>query len=261
MPIANIEDTFLYYEDTGRGSPIVLTTGLGAGAEARAELIAGLAKHHTVLTYDHRGTGRSGPASHPQTIEEFADDIVGLMAAAHIDRAAVIGLSTGTGIATALAGHYPDRVSHLILGAPWTHGDADLHVLQNTRMAAARTMPADFYIHFNSILIYPPEFRRKHFQRFEMMAAKALKSPQDPVAISVRLAAILAFDARELYKKIKCPTLVLGARDDLVMPYWFAQDAAAAISNSRLVIYEHGGHMFPETRISDFLQEVNSFLT
>jgi pimeloyl-ACP methyl ester carboxylesterase len=54
---------------------------------------------------------------------------------------------------------------------------------------------------------------------------------------------------------------VLGARDDLVMPYWFAQDAAAAISNSRLVIYEHGGHMFPETRTSDFLQDVNSFLT
>ena len=154
-----------------------------------------------------------------------------------------------------------DRVSHLILGAPWTHGDADLHVLQNTRMAAARTMPADFYIHFNSMLIYPPEFRRKHFQRFEMMAAKALQSPQDPVAISARLDAILAFDARELYKNIKCPALVLGARDDLVMPYWFAQDAAAAISNSRLVIYEHGGHMFPETRTSDFLQDVNSFLT
>ena len=71
----------------------------------------------------------------------------------------------------------------------------------------------------------------------------------------------LAFDARELYKKINCPALVLGARDDLVMPYWFAQDAAAAIPNSRLVIYEHGGHMFPETRTSDFLQEVNAFIS
>ena len=111
------------------------------------------------------------------------------------------------------------------------------------------------------MLIYPPEYRRKHYKRFESMATQALKSPQDPVKISARLDAILAFDARGLYKKISCPTLVLGARDDLVMPYWFAQDAAAAISNSRLVIYEHGGHMFPETRTSAFLQEVNSFLT
>ncbi len=93
------------------------------------------------------------------------------------------------------------------------------------------------------------------------MAAQALKSPQDPVKIAARLDAILAFDARELYKKINCPALVLGARDDLVMPYWFAQDAAAAIPNSRLVIYEHGGHMFPETRTSDFLQEVNAFIS
>ncbi len=261
MPTTTVEDTFLFYEVTGQGLPIVLTTGLGAGAEARAELIAGLAKHHKVLTYDQRGTGRSGPASQPQSIEDFAADIVTLMDAANIDRAAIIGLSTGTGIATTLAANYSNRVSHLILGAPWTYGDADLHVLQNTRKTAARTMPADFYIHFNSMLIYPPEFRRKHFKRFENMAAQAFKSPQDPVKIAARLDAILAFDARELYKKINCPALVLGARDDLVMPYWFAQDAAAAIPNSRLVIYEHGGHMFPETRTSDFLQEVNAFIS
>ena len=261
MPTPTVEDTFLFYEVTGQGLPIVLTTGLGAGAEARAELIAGLAKHHKVLTYDQRGTGRSGPASQPQSIEDFAADIVTLMDAANIDRAAIIGLSTGTGIATTLAANYSNRVSHLILGAPWTYGDADLHVLQNTRKTAARTMPADFYIHFNSMLIYPPEFRRKHFKRFENMAAQAFKSPQDPVKIAARLYAILAFDARELYKKINCPALVLGARDDLVMPYWFAQDAAAAIPNSRLVIYEHGGHMFPETRTSDFLQEVNAFIS
>lgn len=259
MPKVNVGGAQIYYEIQGQGTPLVLTTGQGTGHEARARLVDGLARQHTVLSYDQRGTGRSDRvARQGHSIEELAQDITALMDSAGFSQAHVIGLSTGTGKATALAASHPQRVTRLVLGAPWTHGDAELHVLQNMRKAAARTMPADHYTHLNLLLIYPPEYRRQHFGQFARMAADA--TPQDADGISQRLDAILAFDARPLYPRISCPTLVMGARDDLVMPAWFARDAAGAIPGARLVELDGGGHLFAETRTDEFLRNVLPFL-
>jgi len=260
MPKVTIGGAQLHYDVVGKGRPLVLTTGQGTGPEARAELIDGLARHHAVLTYDQRGTGRSERVAQGQSIAQLAEDIVGLMDSAGFSKAHVLGLSTGTGKATALAAHHPDRVASLVIAAPWTHGDAHLHVIQNMRKAAARTMPPDHYAQLNALLIYPPEFRRDHADRFTRMAEHARQARQDPEGIAARLDSILAFDARPLYPRIVCPTLVMGARDDQVMPIWFAHAAAEAISGARLVTFDGGGHMFPETRTAEFLGAVLSFL-
>lgn len=250
----------IHYEICGQGHALVLTTGQGTGPEARAELIAGLARDHTVLTYDQRGTGRSERVAQGQPIETLAEDILGLMDAAGFARAHVVGHSTGTGMATALAARHPGRVTRLVLAAPWTHGDAYLRMIQDMRMAAARTMPPDHHAQLNAAIIYPPEYRRAHHRRFAAMAMKALDAPQDAVGIAARLNAILAFDARPLYPRIGCPTLVMAARDDQIMPGWFAEEAARAIPGAQLGVLEGGGHMFPETRTAEFLQRLGAFL-
>lgn len=261
MPVATIAGATIHYQLVGSGPALVLTTGQGTGPEARAELMDGLAGRHTVLSYDQRGSGRSQRVGQGQSIETLADDILGLMDAAGFARAIVVGLSTGSGKATALAARNPARVEKLVLAAPWTHADAELAILQNMRKAAARTMPADHYSQLNALLIYPPEHRQRHRARFAAMAMAALAAPQDAAGIAARLDAILAFDARKHYPKIACPTLVCGARDDFVMPIWHARDAASAIAGARLVEFESGGHMFPETRTADFLSIVGEFLS
>lgn len=261
MPMARIGDAQIYYELVGQGTPLVLTTGQGTGPQARAALIEGLAREHRVLAYDQRGTGRSEPVRQGQSIDELAEDIVGLMDAAGFDSAHVLGVSTGTGKATSLAARFPARVQRLVLAAPWTHGDAELHVLQNMRKAAARSMPPDHYVQFNALLIYPPDYRRAHSSQLQALAEQALRCPQDADGIAVRLDAILRFDARPLYPRIGCPTLVVGARDDLVMPFWFAEAAVRAIPGARLALLEHGGHLFAETRSDEFLSLVLPFLT
>jgi pimeloyl-ACP methyl ester carboxylesterase len=250
----------IHYELAGEGPPVVVTAGQGTGAEARAAWLAGLARHHLVLSYDQRGTGRSERTAQGQSMRELADDIVALMDHAGMERAHVIGVSTGTGKATALAAQHPGRVDRLVLAAPWTHGDASLHTLQAMRKAAARTMPPDHYVHFNALLIYPPEYRRQHAARFEALARQALAAPQDAAGIAARLDAILGFDARPLYPALRQPTLVVGARDDLVMPLWHAQEAARQIPGARLALLEGGGHLFAETRTSELLDLVLPFL-
>lgn len=260
MPEARVAGVRIHYELSGEGPPVVLTAGQGTGPEARAAWLGGLARAHRVLSYDQRGTGRSERTRQGQSMEELADDIVALMDHAGIERAHVIGVSTGTGKATALAARHPERVDRLVLAAPWTHADASLRTLQEMRKAAARTMPPDHYVHFNALLIYPPEYRRLHAARFEALAQQALSAPQDAPGIAARLDAILAFDARALYPLLHCPTLVVGARDDLVMPFWHAQDAARQIAGARLALLEGGGHLFAETRTQELLDLVLPFL-
>lgn len=260
MAMVPLRDARIYCEINGEGPPLVLTTGQGTGPQGRAELIAGLAAHFRVLTYDQRGSGRSERVPQGQSMEELADDIAGLMDAAGFDRAHVVGHSTGTGKATCFAVRHASRIDKLVLAAPWTHGDPDLQVLQNMRKAAARTMSPDHYVHFNALLIYPPEYRRTHFDRFQALAREALGKPQDAEGITARLDAILALDARPLYPRIGCPTLVMGARDDLVMPVWHAEEAARAIPRAQLDVREDGGHMFPETSTAQFVRTVTRFL-
>jgi aminoacrylate hydrolase len=260
MPKVGVNGTQIYYELAGKGSPVVITAGQGTGPQARQPLIDGLARSHTVLTYDPRGTGRSDPARQDLSIEELASDVLALMDAVHFSKAHVMGLSTGTGKATVLAAQHPERVDRLVLAAPWTHGDPDFLVLQNLRKAAARTMPPDQYVHFNALLLYSTAYRKAHFERFAQMARQALGKQQDADGIAARLDAILGFDARPWYGRISCPTLVFGARDDLVMPLWFAQDAARAIPHASLVTVEEGGHMFFESQTDEFLKDALPFL-
>lgn len=259
MPEARVAGVRIHYEVSGEGPPVVLTAGQGTGPEARAAWLGGLARSHRVLSYDQRGTGRSERTRQGQSMQELADDIVALMDHAGLERAHVIGVSTGTGKATALAARHPERVDRLVLAAPWTHADAPLKTLQDMRKAAARTMPPDHYVHFNALLIYPPEYRRAHAARFDTLAQQALSAPQDAAGIAARLDAILAFDARPLYPLLRCPTLVVGARDDLVMPCWHAQDAAQQIAGARLALLEGGGHLFAETRTQELLDLVLPF--
>jgi aminoacrylate hydrolase len=260
MPFAAAEGAEIHYETTGNGPPLLLVTGLGAGPAARATFVDALARRHTVLSYDQRGTGRSkgGPAGLP--IEGHAQDIIAVLDATGIAKAHVFGHSTGTGAATVLAADHPERVTGLALAALWTHADDHLRALQEMRKAAARSMPPEHYARFNALLLYPPEFRRAHADRFATMAADAVRTPPDTEAFAARLDAILAFDARPYYPRVACPTLVLTTPDDQVMPRWFAEEAATAIPDARLIAFDGGGHMMTETRTEAVVDAVNRFL-
>ena len=260
MPFAQSGPYEIYFELRGSGSPLLLSAGQGTGPQSREPLIAGLAQHHSVLIYDQRGTGRSSPAEQGHSIEALAQDVLALMDTVQWPVADVVGLSTGTGMATAFASEQPTRVSHLVLAAPWTHGSREFRWLQELRKSAARCLSPTLYSQFNQLLLYSPDYRRDNYERLEQLVSDAQNRPHDAIGIAGRLDAILAFDARPHYARIQCPTLILGALDDQIMPIWFAQDAAGMVAGAKLVELTHGGHMFPETRTEEFLAAVLPFL-
>jgi pimeloyl-ACP methyl ester carboxylesterase len=110
----------LYYEVEGKGCPIVLIAG-GGGMDLRqwdGEFTAFAAGHRTVR-FDPRGVGRSDTPNAPYS---NVADLRALLDALSIEKAVLVGVSSGGGIALDFAIVHPERVSGLVLSAPLVRG-------------------------------------------------------------------------------------------------------------------------------------------
>src|SRR3954471_19615926 len=109
--------TRLYWESTGEGEPVLLVMGLGLSGGAWWRTVDTLSRDFRVITFDHRGVGRSRGLTPAYTTEALADDALAVLDAVGIERANVYGLSLGGMVAQQLALRHPRRVSSLVLGA------------------------------------------------------------------------------------------------------------------------------------------------
>ena len=256
MPEVNLGCASIHYESRGDGPPLLMLLPQSSGPMGLDVLLTGLAQRHLVITFDPRGTGRSSTLSEPMSMLERAADATRVLEAAGVERAHLFCHSTGCGMGLSLAASEAHLTASLTLVNPWTWGDPHLAAMQNLRIAAARTLEPNHYSQFNSALLFPPTYRRAHQAGFTQMAEAALSNPQDGDDVQRRLEAILAFDARPTLAEIGVSALVVGARDDQLMPVWFAEEAADTLPNAKLHVFDSGGHMLPETRPSELLEVV-----
>jgi pimeloyl-ACP methyl ester carboxylesterase len=122
----------LYTESFGKPSdpPILLIMGAMASAvwwpeEFCRQLVD---RGRYVIRYDHRDTGRSvsyEPGQINYSVEDLADDAVGVLDAYGIERAHLVGMSLGGFLAQLIALKYPDRVLTLTLIASERLGPGD----------------------------------------------------------------------------------------------------------------------------------------
>lgn len=265
MPFVDIPGGKLHYDriENDRetaSSPLLLLLPQSTGPIGLGPFIERLAGQHCVITYDQRGTGGSTPAPTNQSMASQAADVVGLLDALGLQQATLICHSTGCGIGLSVAAQHSGRVDAMVLAAPWTFGDAHLTTMQKLRVAAARAFDPKQYAHFNAALLFPPDYRQEQQLGFEQLAAQSVGAPQNADEIERRLNAILAFDARPLLHSIRSRTLVISARDDQLMPVWFATEAADTIPDAELFVLDGGGHMILESRAAETSSRILSFL-
>jgi 3-oxoadipate enol-lactonase len=124
MPYVERADARIYYEvhgapPAGDATAVVFAHGAGGNAMSWWQQVPAFAARHRTITFDHRGFGRSActdEAFHPK---HFGGDVLAILEAERVARAALVCQSMGgwTGVRTALAA--PDRVACLVLaGTP-----------------------------------------------------------------------------------------------------------------------------------------------
>jgi len=111
----NIDLHFLEHHPKGKPT-LILMHGLTANAHAFDGLIAhGLVKHFRFISPDLRGRGLSSKPAFRYTLEDHAQDILGMLDYLNIEKALLGGHSYGGLLTTYIAANYPERVEKLVI--------------------------------------------------------------------------------------------------------------------------------------------------
>jgi len=258
--LARCNDIEVAWFEAGRGEPLILVHGLADDHRAWRRALPDLMLRHRVILYDLRGHGETSLGVPDGTLRQLGGDLVSLMDAIGIDRAAVAGFSLGGTIAMRVAIDHPERVGRLALvatssrvghaAADWyrqrvemvDRGDPQLHATLNQDAA-------DVYAESATELKEGLLIRRQ--------------STADPGGYRNACAAMAALNASPLdpeLPRITAPTLIVASELDRHCPPKAAEIICAGIKGSRLEVIPGAGHPIPVERPRELAHFMNSFL-
>lgn len=174
--------------------------------------LAGLGR---LVHYDRRGVGLSDPSPGAYTIADEVDDVVAVMDAAGVERAAVVSWIGGGPVACLLAALYPERVGWLLLDTcvvrqmyardyPWAPTeDERAAMFGKLRLVWGE---GDFHA------MFCPDWGAQPGARAWMGTLERLAA--SPATMRRLRDYMNATDVRAALPSIRAPTLVLRRRDD-----------------------------------------------
>ncbi|MGZ4288068.1 MAG: alpha/beta fold hydrolase [Solirubrobacteraceae bacterium] len=266
------DGTRLAYAVHGRGDPLVRTATWLTHLEFDWESpvwrhwLEALADGHMVLRYDERGCGLTDRDVEDVSFDTRLADLETVIDAAGLGRVSLIGISQGGPVAIAYAARHPERVSRLILFATFargrlrrdpSHADREQAQLMESliRMGWGRGLPA-FRRLFTTLFI--PDASPEQMEWFDDLQ-RITADPDTAVRIRHGRSQDLVTDDAT---RVACPTLVLHARDDAVVPFAEGRLLATLVPGARFVALESRNHILlaDEPAWTQFRAEVRSFL-
>ena len=217
----------LYYEDHGKGSPVVLIHGWPlSGASWEKQTAALLAAGHRVITYDRRGFGRSSKTGVGYDYDTFAADLDKLLKKLKLKKVDLVGFSMGTGEVTRYIGKYGSkRVRRAVLigtlgpylvKAQDNSEGVDAKVFEDIKAAIRADRPA-----------FLMEFLR-NFYNYDvtggtLVSERVLEDNWNVAAGASAIGTVACVDCwiedfRKDMKKNTVPTLILHGDADRILP-------------------------------------------
>lgn len=243
----------------GDGPAMLLVSGLGGTAGFWAPVLPGLSASFRITRFDQRGIGASSRGDAACTIDRLAYDCLAVADARGLDRFLFVGHSTGGAIGQALARLAPERLSGLVLSATWLRPSRYMTALFEARRTILFLDP-QAYAATGAILGYAPAWLERNWSTFEAATARPPSSSEARRAVRERIDALIAFDGSQHAASLSVPTLVLGARDDMIVPAFLQEELAAALPGSRKTMLDTGGHFFPVSRPDAFTATVAEWI-
>lgn len=267
MPTVAVGGVKLYYEETGRGTPLVFVHEFAGDAQSWRLQTTFFGRRYRAIAFNARGYPPSDVPDDPEAYsqQQAADDIKGVLDGLGIARAHVCGLSMG-GLATLHFGLcYPDRALSLVVaGAGYGSDDPDGNrkdVEQVARRFETDGMEktGDFYAHGPSrvqLLEKDPigwqEFRDR------LCAGSAKGHALTMRGVQMRRPTVYSLEARMV--KLEVPTLIITGDEDepCLEPGIFMKRKIPA---SALVVLPKSGHAVNLEEPAAFNAAVLDFLT
>lgn len=219
----------------GAGPALALTNGITTSNFFWTYLHRRWVGRHTLINWDLKGHGRSGPARTPEgaSIPALADDLLRILDAAAIDRATLVGFSMGCQVSLELYRRAPDRVAAmvLLLGAAGRVFDTALGPVgkllhRSIERMSSRTFALSLrgiqrvaaspvaYRLGRGLRLLGPDATRADVQRFIDHFVREI----DPPTLAAMALAAQAHNADDLLPRVVVPTLIVGGDSDVFAP-------------------------------------------
>ncbi|KAA0109793.1 3-oxoadipate enol-lactonase [Mycolicibacterium sp. P1-5] len=226
---------------TGRadGPTLVLSNSLGSTHRMWDAQLADLERQFRVVRYDTRGHGASAVPAGPYSIDDLADDLVGLLDRLGVDKASLVGLSLGGMTVMRVAARNPERVERIALlctaatlppADGWRQRAATVRAHGSAAVADAVVQRWFTPAHLDT----NPAVRVAHTQ---MVAA----TPAEGYAGCCE--AIAELDLREQLSSIAAPALVIAGADDPATPPEKLAEIAEGIPGAQLLTVPDSAHL------------------
>ena len=163
------------------------------------------------------------------------------LANAPAERFALVGLSMGGYVALEIMRQAPERVLALALLDTNARADsAPATEMRTNLIAQARADFTGVVTGLTPRLLHPAHLADKAI----VAVIEAMAHTLGPDVFKRQQTAIMGrIDSRPHLAAIRCPSLVLCGREDLLTPVELHQEMAAGIPAAKLVVIEHCGHM------------------
>ena len=268
----SVDGVRIAYATVGSGPPLVKAANYLTHLEhdwngpVWRHWLEGLARNHTLVRYDERGSGLSDWDVTDFSIDAWVRDLEGVVDTLGLERFPLLGISQGASVCIAYAVRHPERVTHLILYGGYARGRFHRD-LTDEEMLQAETM-------INAIRVgwgqKNPAFR----QLFTTMQipdgteaqkewlnelARISATPENAARME---RSFYEIDVSDLARQVTIPTLVLHGREDGGVPFEEGRLMAALIPDARFVPLESQNHILlaEEPAWGRFMAEVNAFL-
>lgn len=270
---------------------VLLVMGLGtqmiAWPEPFCEMIAENGFH--VIRFDNRDVGLSQkfddaptpgaltgllrdllglrPRKLAYTLEDMADDAIGVLDALGIERAHVVGASMGGMIAQIASVRHADRVLSLT-SMMSSSGNRKMQkarlrdlgpLLTRRRPApdAPREEQVDYLVHVWTAIGSPGELLDE--DRIRGMVERSVERSVDVRGLARQSAAIAASGSRRaLLQQVACPTLVLHGKKDILLPALAGFDTVMHVRGAMVEFIDDMGHDLPEPLWGRMVQSIAS---
>jgi 3-oxoadipate enol-lactonase len=237
----------LWYERQGTGEPLLLITGFTISSAVFEPVLPLYAQRFDCITYDNRGSGRSGAPPMPTSMPELAADAARLLDALEIESAHVLGLSMGGMIAQELALRFPECVRGLVLGGTTPGGPravrpglAELRALAAATAGGLREPGRPWLAGW----LFSDRFRAEQPERVRERLRHLDRHRAPAHGAAAHLWASVYHDTVARLGNVQAPTLVLHGAQDAMAPLANARLLAARIPGAELRVVPDAGHAF-----------------
>jgi pimeloyl-ACP methyl ester carboxylesterase len=216
-----------------------------------------LSAEYHAFAPDQRGHGDSDKPRCCYTADDYAADVDAFMDAVGVEKATLVGDSSGGLIAQRVALDYPHRVSRLVLiGSPTTLVNNEPVVKLGKEMLALEDpISPEFVREFVLGTIHhpvPEEFLERAVSESLKVPARVWRDYCEGVVLTVDDTARLG--------EIGAPTLILWGEQDALLPREEQEWRAAAIPDATLKAYPETGHLAHWVRPGWVVRDLEAFM-